>query len=323
MEDVLKKIHNTYNDEALFLLNSFPKVDVKAIPTGSLMLDNILGVGGVPRGRYTEIYGVDSSGKTTLCQHIVANAQEQGLTCAYIDVENAMDFDYAVACGVDFDKLYISQPSFADEALGIAEILINSGEVGVVVIDSVAGLSPEKESDGEFADLNVTGMLRAKLLNTFFRRTAVNVRKNNVAVVFTNQMRDNTKSFFGGLSTPGGRGLKHYASVRIELKKKYQGDIKRAGEVVGQEIEVTIKKNKVAPPWGKAVFSIMAGNGIDKYTDTLSTAEMLGVVHKRGSYLVYNDDVIGQGIVKSVATIRDNKDLFYELAEKCKEVLNG
>jgi len=323
MEETLRQIHKRYNDESLFLLSSFPKQDVEAIPTGSLLLDNALGVGGIPRGRYTEIYGVFSSGKTTLCQHIIANAQKQGLVCAYIDVENAIDFDYAAACGVDFDGLYISQPNFAEEALGIAELLVDSKDVGVIVIDSIAGLSPEKESDGEFADLNPAGMMRAKLLNTFFRRTAVAVRKNNVAVIFTNQMRDNTRSMFGGMSTPGGKGLQHYASVRLELKKKYKGEIKEGGEIVGQEIEVVVKKNKVAPPWKQAIFSIMAGNGIDAETDTLGAAETLGVVFKRGPYYVYNDETIGQGKVKTITALKETPELYEAIRKECKEILNG
>jgi len=323
MEDVLKQIHKRYNDESLFLLSSFPKQDVEAIPTGSLLLDNALGIGGIPRGRYTEIYGVFSSGKTTLCQHIIANAQRQGLVCAYIDVENAIDFDYAAACGVDFEKLYISQPNFAEEALGIAELLIDSGEVGVIIIDSIAGLSPEKESEGEFADLNPAGMMRAKLLNTFFRRTAVAVRKNGVAVIFTNQMRDNTRSMFGGLSTPGGKGLKHYASVRLELKKKWKGEIKSGDEIVGQEIEVIVKKNKVAPPWKQAIFAIMAGDGIDTETDILSAAEWTGLVFKRGSYYVYNDETIGQGRVKTINTLKENPELLEAMKKECEEIFNG
>ena len=323
MEDTLKKIHKRYNDESLFLLSAFPKQDVEAVSTGSLLLDSALGVGGIPRGRYTEIYGVFSSGKTTLCQHIVANAQKQGLVCAYIDVENSIDFDYAAACGVDFETLYISQPSFAEEALGIAELLIDSGEVGVIVIDSIAGLSPEQEHDGKFADLNPAGMMRAKLLNTFFRRTAVAVRKNNVAVIFTNQMRDNTRSMFGGLSTPGGKGLKHYASVRLELKKKWKGEIKTGDEIVGQEIEVTVKKNKVAPPWKKATFAIMAGDGIDTETDTLGAAEWTGVVFKRGSYYVYMDETIGQGKIKTIKALKENPELLEAIRKECKEILNG
>jgi len=323
MEEVLKRIHKTYSDEALFLLNQFPRIDVAAFSTGSLLLDCALGVGGIPRGRFTEIYGVESTGKTTLCQHLIANAQAQGQTCAYIDVENAMDFDYAAACGVDFETLYISQPDFAEEALGIAEMLIQSGQVPLIIIDSVAGLSPEKEGEGTFEDKNIIGMLRAKLLNTFFRRTAVKVRQSETAVVFTNQMRDNTRSFFGGLKTTGGRGLQHYASVRIELKKKYQGEIKEGGEIIGQEIDATIKKNKVAPPWKKASFTIIAGKGIDREADTVSAAEALGILHKRGSYYVYDGETVGQGKAKTIKILRDTPELAVEIRDRCREVLDG
>jgi len=323
MTDFLKEIRKTYQEESLFLLSQFPRQEVSAIPTGSLLLDSALGVGGIPRGRYTEIYGIDSVGKTTLCQHIIANAQALGLTAAFIDVENALDFDYAGACGVDFETLYISQPDFAEEALGVAEILIKSKEVHLIVLDSIAALSPEKESEGEFADQNIIGMLRAKMLNAFFRRTAVHIRKNNVAVVFTNQMRDNTKSFFGGLKTTGGRGLKHYASVRIDLKKKYKGEIKEGDTIVGQDIIAVIKKNRVAPPWKNGVFSILAGYGIDRPTDILMASEFLGIVNKRGAYYVLDGEVIAKGRFNTIKSLRDNPELVLDLEGKCKEMLNG
>jgi len=325
MQDTLKEIRKLYGDEALFLLSDFAKPDVESISTGALLLDHALGVGGIPRGRITEIFGVDSTGKTTICQHIVANAQKIGLVAAFIDVENAVDFDYATACGVDFDTLYISQPDFAEEALGIAEILIKSGEVGLVVLDSIASLSPEKESESdEFKDINVTGMLRAKLLNTFFRRTMSAIRRNDVAVVLTNQMRDNTKSFFGGLQTTGGRGLKHYASVRIKIEREYQGEVKSGGEIIGHTIVATIKKNKVASPFKKAKFVILAGSGIDSVADILTTAELLGIVNKRGAYYTYEGEVIAQGKAKTISALRRNLELAATLEALCKEMLiNG
>ena len=309
LDDTLKKLRRQYGDEALFLLEQFPKSDIVGISTGSLSLDTAIGVGGVPKGRFTELYGCDGSGKTTLCQHIVANAQKDGLVCAYIDVENVIDVAYAEACGVDLSSLYLSQPDFAEEALGIAELLVKSGEFGVVVIDSIAALSPEKESEGEFEDKNVTGMQRAKLLNVFFRRTVKSARTNDVAVVFTNQIRDNTKSFFGGTKPTGGRGLKHYASVRIELKPKYKGEIKSDGVIIGQEIDAVVKKNKVSAPWALATFTIYAGSGIDLASDVLGMGIELGVLKKRGSYITYEGEVLAQGKATTASVIRESPEL--------------
>jgi len=323
MEETLKKLRRQYGEEALFLLEQFPKSDVVGIPTGSLLLDQALGVGGVPMGRFTEIYGCDGSGKTTLCQHVVANAQRKGLVCAYIDVENVIDIDYAEACGVDLSTLYLSQPDFAEEALGIAEILIKSGEFGVVVIDSIAALSPEKESEDKFEDKNVTGMQRAKLLNVFFRRVVKSVRINNVAVLLTNQIRDNTNSFFGGTKPTGGRGLKHYASVRIELKPKYKGEVKEGGDMVGQEIEALIKKNKVAAPWALATFTILAGKGIDLASDVLAAGIEFGTLKKRGSYITYDGEVLGQGKAATATAIRDNPELMEALLASIGETLEA
>jgi len=198
MQDTLNAIRKQYNDEAIFLLNQFPRREVISIPTGSLLLDKALGVGGIPLGRYTEVFGVEGSGKTTLSQHLIANAQSMGYACCFIDVESAVDLNYAEACGVDISKLLFSQPNFAEEALGIAEMLIRGGEVKLIVLDSIAALSPEKESEDEFEDKMVTGMQRAKLLAAFFRRTATCIRKENVAVILTNQMRENIGAFFGG-----------------------------------------------------------------------------------------------------------------------------
>jgi len=236
MDDALQAIRKRYGEEAIFLLNAFPKRDVKVISTGSMLLDWATDVGGIPRGRYTELVGTESTAKTTLSQHIVANAQKQGLTCAYIDVENSLDFDYAVACGVDFDSMYLAQPSFIEEALGITEELVKSGGVHVVVIDSVAAMMPEKVGDDEFHHENTAGMKRAAYLNDFFYRNTKYVRANDIAVIFTNQMRDNTKSQWGGYKGTGGHGLKHYASLRIRLSIQTKGLVKLGKEIVAQKV---------------------------------------------------------------------------------------
>lgn len=326
LDEALEEIKKQYGDDAFFLLSQFPEMQVDTISTGSLLLDRALGVGGVPRGRYTEIYGVDMSGKSTLCQHLVANAQAQGITCAFIDVENALDLKYAASCGVEVEGLYLAQPDFAEEALGIAQILIKSGEFGLIIIDSIAGLSPAKESEdkkGEgFVDKNVTAMQRAKLLASFFRLTAGAVRRNNVAVVFTNQMRDIIGHFFGGIKPAGGWAVKHYTSVRIQLKRKEAGKLKSGKDIVGQEIEAIVVKNKVASPYETATFTILFGLGIDKETDILTVALDYGIVNKRGAYFVFNGDTIAQGTYNTVQALKENPELTTILEEKCKEVIN-
>lgn len=323
MEDTLNEIRKRYSDEAIFLLGDFPKKDVNVIRTGSLLLDHALGVGGIPRGRYTEIFGIDGSGKTTLCQHLVANAQREGLTCAFIDVENAVDLDYAKVCGVDLDSLYFSQPNFAEEALGITELLVKSGEVGLVVIDSIAALSPQKESDDEFIDRNVTAMHRAKLLNVFFRRTTPWMRKYDVAIVLTNQMRDIVGSFYGGIKPVGGHGIKHYASVRVRLSRRKDGEIKSGGQVVGQEIEFLIVKNKVADPYKTDKFAILFGYGIDRETDIALCSATLGILDKHGSYYRVGGETIAQGKANLIAWLKDNPDYTNELDNQCREVLRN
>lgn len=326
IDETLEKIKKQYGDDAFFLLNQFPETQIDAISTGSLLLDRALGVGGIPRGRFTEVYGVDMSGKSTLCQHLVASAQKQGLVCAFIDVENALDLKYAASCGVEIEALYLAQPDFAEEALGIAEILIKSGEFGLIVIDSIAGLSPAKESEdkkGEgFVDKNVTAMQRAKLLASFFRLTAGAARRNNVAVVFTNQMRDIIGAFFGGIKPAGGWAVKHYTSVRIQLKRKEAGKLKSGKDTVGQEIEAIVVKNKVARPYETATFTILFGLGIDKETDILTVALDYGIVNKRGAYLVFDGDTIAQGTYNTVQALKENPELTAILEEKCKEVIN-
>jgi len=317
--ETLDQVRKEYNDEALFLLSDFPTKKVNSIPTGSLLLDDALGVGGIPRGRITELYGIESAGKTTLCQHIVANVHRQDELAAFIDVEHAIDIAYAEKCGVDLDRLYLAQPNFAEEALGVAEILIRSGEVGVIIIDSIASLSPEKEQEGEFEDKNVTGMLRAKMLNTFFRRTKNYLRKHDIALVLTNQMRDNTKSFFGGLKTTGGHGVKHYASVRISLWR--DDAIKDSGREVGLKVDATVKKNKVARPFRKAKFAILEDYVIDVPTDILVASVELGIVKKRGPYYKLDGEVIGHGESNTISELRENLELRNKLEEICRDII--
>jgi len=322
--EVLKKIKRLYGEEAIYLLNDFPTQDVDVIPTGALLLDQALGVGGIPRGRVTEIFGLYNTGKTTICQHIIAEAQRLGLTPAYIDVENVLDFQWASLCGVDFDNLLLSQPSFAETALGIAEKLIKSGEIGLVVIDSAAALTPKsEETEEEFKDVNTTGMRRAKLLYHFFRVVVPALRRNNVALVFTNQMRDNTKSIYGGVLPGCGHAIKYYASVRMELKVKKSGRVFSGDTVVGQEVQANIVKNRVAPPLKTASFVILFDAGIDKAADVLTAALSFGIVTKAGPYLRYNETTIGQGKAKTIQALRENPELLLAIEQECKEILYG
>jgi recombination protein RecA len=322
-ELTLERIRSKYNEESIFKFGEFPeKTSISFISTGSLLLDDALGIGGVPRdGRFTEIIGPEGSGKTTLCQHIIANAQAQDLTCAFIDIENAVDPVYAQACGVDLDNLYFSQPGIAEEALGIAEELIKSGELQLIVLDSLASLSPESEHDGKFEDKNVTGMLRAKLLNVFFRRTMRSAKKNDVGILMTNQWRDNTGSFFGGRKAVGGHGVKYYASVRISLWN--DDDIEDSGKKVGQIVEATIRKSKVSEPFKVAKFPVIGGKGIDKPSDVFTVAKELGVINNRGAYYYYNSENIAQGKYNTIMQLEDNPELLQAVEEECRQLLMG
>ena len=319
----LKEIQKLYGKEALYILSAQEPEYMDAISTGALLLDADIGIGGIPRGRITEIYGAESAGKTTLVQHIIANAQQAGITCAFLDIENAVDKDYAEACGVDFDTLLFSQPDFEEDALGIAEILVKDGNIGVVIVDSIAALTPKMEAEDTFEDKNVTGLLRAKLLKVFFRRAMPHIRRNNVAVIFTNQIIDNTKSMWGGTKPTGGRGIKHYASVRIALNKKYKGEIKSGTEFVGQDIEYSIVKNKVGVPLKSGAFTILFGAGISQAGDTLTAGLTLGVLNKRGSYITYNGEVLAQGRAKAIAYLKENTEITTTIRDECRAMLRS
>lgn len=322
MDDALQIIKQRFGDEAIYLLNAFPKRDVKTISTGSMLLDWATDVGGIPRGRYTELIGTESTAKTTLAQHIVANAQKLGLTCAYIDVENSLDCEYAIACGVDFNKMYLAQPGFAEETLGITEELVKSNFAQLVIIDSIAAMMPEKVGEDEFHHENTAGMKRASLLNDFFYRNTKYIRANDIAVVFTNQMRDNTKSQWGGYKGTGGHGLKHYASLRIRLSAQTKGQVKLGGEVIAQKIDAVIKKNKVGRPYRTCQFTVLLGKGIDRPTDVLATAVFLGVVVKVKAIYTLDGEVIGKGEAKTIRMLGENPLLVDDLEGRCKEILD-
>ena len=288
---------------------------VEAIPTGSLSLDLALGVGGIPRGRVTEVFGPESSGKTTLCQHIVAEAQRLGGVCAYIDMEHALDPAYAEKCGVDVENLYISQPDTGEQALEIAETLVRSGAVEVVVIDSVAALVPRAEIEGDMGD--ATMGMQARLMSQALRKLSGVIKQTNTAVVFTNQLRQKIGVMFGNPeTTTGGMALKFYASVRLDVRRIES--IKVGQEVVGSRTRVRVVKNKVAPPFKVAEFDILYNEGISKAGDVLDLGVTLGAVEKRGSFYTVGEQRIGQGRENARQTLKDNPAMMQELEARVR-----
>jgi recombination protein RecA len=281
-------------------------LEVGVVPTGSLALDLALGVGGIPRGRVTEIFGPESSGKTTLCQHIVAEAQKLGGVCAYIDMEHALDPGYAAKCGVDVDNLYISQPDTGEQALEIAETLVRSGAVEVVVVDSVAALVPRAEIEGDMGD--ATMGMQARLMSQALRKLSGAIKQTNTAMVFTNQLRQKIGVMFGNPeTTTGGMALKFYASVRLDVRRVES--IKVGQEVVGARARVRVVKNKVAPPFRVAEFDILYDEGISKEGDILDLGVELKLIEKRGSFFTYAEERIGQGRENAKQYLRDHPEM--------------
>jgi len=279
---------------------------VEVIPTGSLALDIALGVGGIPRGRVTEIYGPDGAGKTTLAQHIVAEAQKQGGIAAFIDMEHALDPSYAAACGVDVDNLYIAQPDTGEQALEIAEALVRSGAVDVIVIDSVAALVPRAEIEGEMGDSHPG--LQARLMSQALRKLSGAIKQSNTAMIFTNQLREKIGVMFGSPeTTTGGRALKFYASVRLDVRRITA--IKERGVVIGNRTRVRVTKNKVAPPFRVAEFDIIFGQGISREGDILDLGVEYGLIEKRGSYYGYQGENFAQGRENAKRFLREHPEL--------------
>ncbi|UCC65701.1 MAG: recombinase RecA, partial [Anaerolineae bacterium] len=292
LEATLAHIHKRYGEGAIMKLGQAGHLNVQVIPTGSLSLDIALGVGGIPRGRVSEIYGPEASGKTTLCQHIIAEAQRMGGVAAFIDVEHALDPVYAARCGVDVDNLYISQPDTGEQALEIAEALIRSGAVDVIVVDSVAALVPQAEIEGDMGD--ATMGRQARLMSQALRKLSGAIKASNAAMVFTNQLRIKIGVMFGNPeTTTGGMALKFYSSVRLDLRQIEQ--IKSAGEVVGSRVLARVKKNKVAPPFKVAEFDIMYDQGISREGEVLVLGVNYGVIAKRGSFYFYGEQPLAQG----------------------------
>jgi recombination protein RecA len=310
LDKALGDIQKRYGDGAVMRLGEAHQLAVEVIPTGALSLDIALGVGGIPRGRITEIYGPEASGKTTICQHIVAEAQKLGGTCAFIDMEHALDPSYASRCGVDVVNLLISQPDTGEQALEITETLVRSGAIDVIVIDSVAALVPRAEIEGDMGD-SPMGM-QARLMSQAMRKLSGAIKQTNTAVVFTNQLRQKIGVVFGNPeTTTGGMALKFYSSVRLDIRRIQQ--IKLGSEIIGNRTRVRVVKNKVSPPFRTSEFDIMYNEGITKVGDLLDLGTELEIIDKRGSFYSYGDIRLGQGRENSKEFLRQNPDLAEEI----------
>ncbi len=313
IESAISQIEKSYGKGTVMRMGEAPEMEVSAISTGSLTLDMALGIGGVPRGRIVEIYGPESSGKTTVALHVVAETQKLGGEAAYIDVENALDPVYAKALGVNIDNLLVSQPSSGEQALDIAEALIRSGAIDVVVIDSVAALVTQQEIEGDMASSHVG--LQARLMSQALKKLSAVVAKSNCVVIFINQLREKIGISYGNPeTTPGGRALKFYASVRIEIRRAEQ--LKDGADVYGNHIKCKVVKNKVAPPFKVAEFDIIYGKGISKSGEIVDIAIELDLIHKSGSWFSYNGQRIAQGKENARKYIESNDEIMAELTEK-------
>jgi len=314
--DIVKR----YGDGSIMRLGDAHKMTIDAIPTGSLSLDLALGIGGIPRGRITEIYGPESSGKTTICQHIVAEVQKVGGTAAYVDMEHALDPIYVAKCGVDVDNLLVSQPDTGEQALEITETLVRSGAVDLVVIDSVAALVPRSEIEGDMGDAQMGAM--ARLMSQALRKLSGAINQTKTSVIFTNQLRMKIGVMFGNPeTTTGGNALKFYASVRLDVRRIQS--IKIGAEIVGNRTRVRVVKNKVAPPFRTAEFDIMYNEGISKVGDLIDLATQLGIVDKRGAFFSFNETRLGQGRENSKEFLRQNPTLADEIEAIIRQRATG
>ncbi|MGI6250761.1 MAG: recombinase RecA [Anaerolineaceae bacterium] len=316
LNDIIKR----YGDGSIMRLGEAHQMQVEVIPTGSLSLDLALGVGGIPRARITEIFGPESSGKTTLCQHIVAECQAQGGTAAFIDMEHALDPIYAARCGVNVDELLISQPDTGEQALEIAETLVRSGAVDLVVIDSVAALVPRSEIEGDMGD--PTMGVQARLMSQALRKLSGAISQTKTALIFTNQLRQKIGVMFGNPeTTTGGNALRFYASVRLDVRRIQS--IKAGAEIVGNRVRVRVVKNKVSAPFRSAEFDIMYNEGISKSGDILDLATSLEVIEKRGSFYSYKEGRLGQGREASKNFLIQNPELMKEIETTVRNIADS
>ena len=318
LETALSYIEKKFGKGSIMKLGANEKLDIAAIPTGSMTLDMALGIGGIPRGRIIELYGPESSGKTTVALHCAAETQKLGETVAFIDVEHALDPNYAQKLGVDIDELLVSQPDSGEQALEIAEVLARSGSVGLIVIDSVAAMVTKAEIDGEMGDMHV-GQL-ARLMSQAMRKLTSVLSKSECAAIFINQIREKIGVMYGNPeTTPGGRALKFYASVRMDVRRVEQ--LKDGGEVIGNRTKVKIVKNKVAPPFKECEFDIMFGEGISRTGEVLDLAVDLGIIKKGGAWFSYEDMKLGQGRDNAKIYLKEHPDFMKEVEDKIKAML--
>ena len=316
LETTLASLRKRFGEGAIMKMGEATGMKVEAIPTGSISLDLALGIGGIPRGRVIEIYGPEASGKTTICQHIIAQAQKMGGVAAFIDVEHALDPLYAARCGVNVDELLISQPDTGEQALEIAEALVRSGALDVIVIDSVAALVPRAEIEGEMGDAHMG--LQARLMSQALRKLSGAIKRSNTAVIFTNQLRQKIGVMFGNPeTTTGGMALKFYASVRLDVRPI--DAIKSGDEVIGNRTRVRVKKNKVAPPFRKAEFDILHNQGISREGDLLDLGVELEVIDKKGAFYSIDGTRMGQGRENAREFLRQNSEIMADLDRRIRE----
>ena len=319
LETALRQIEKQFGKGAVMRLGQNPAMQIDAISTGSLTLDMALGIGGLPRGRITEIYGPESSGKTTLALHCIAEAQKAGGTAAFIDVEHALDPVYASALGVDIDSLLVSQPDTGEDALEITEALVRSGAIDIIVVDSVAALAPKAEIEGEMGSSHVG--VQARLMSQALRKLTGSISKLNCVAIFINQLREKVGVVYGSPEvTPGGRALKFYSTVRIDVRKGEP--IKNGSEIIGSRTKAKVVKNKIAPPFKEAEFDIMFGKGISREGDILDLAANCGVVIKSGSWYAYNNEKIGRGRENAKKYFMENPAVMEEVEQKVRDFYN-
>ncbi len=316
LEVAMGQIEKQFGKGSVMKLGEFKAMEVEAIPTGALSLDIALGIGGVPRGRIIEVFGPESSGKTTLALHIIAEAQKMGGEAAFIDAEHALDPVYAKKLGVDIDNLIVSQPDTGEQALEITEALVRSGALDVIVVDSVAALVPKAEIDGDMGDSHMG--LQARLMSQALRKLAGAINKSKTVLIFINQLREKIGVMFGNPeTTTGGRALKFYASVRMDIRKIE--NMKQDGEVIGNRVRVKVIKNKVAPPFREAEFDVLYGKGISKEGNILDMAVNLDIVNKSGSWFSYNGERIGQGRENAKRYLIEHKEMLDEVEQKVRD----
>ncbi|MCX8015766.1 MAG: recombinase RecA [Patescibacteria group bacterium] len=316
LEATIKEIQAKFGEGAIMKLGEAPRVDVEAISTGSISLDLALGVGGVPRGRIVEIFGPESSGKTTLALHIVAQAQKQGGKAAFIDAEHALDPEYAKKIGVKLNELFISQPDNGEEALNIMEQLVRSGSLDVIVVDSVAALTPRAEIEGEMGAQHIG--LQARLMSQALRKITAIAAKTKTVIIFINQIRMQVGIMFGNPeTTPGGRALKFYASVRLDIRRTAQ--VKKGEEIIGSRVKVKVVKNKVAPPFREAEFDIIYNEGISKEGDLINTGVKFGIINRSGNSYLYGETKLGVGIDNAKEFLKQNPKIALEIDKALRQ----